>query len=494
MTGNSEFDPVDDLAEEFLERYRRGERPSLTEYTGKHPDLAERIRAVFPALVAMEEIGRGGGQVIGHHVGPSGSMTPTPQRLGDYLLLRRVGAGGMGIVYEAIQESLGRHVALKTLPSHQLGDVTRLERFRREARAAARLHHTHIVPVFGVGEHEGLHYYTMQFIRGHGLDAVLLEVKRLRRDPHPSTPTEAHDGDVSSIVLASRLRTGRFPANLAEPPETRTLASGAPPTNHTPAAVPFATSPSSSSGERTDLSDQPEAEYLRSVARIGVQVAEALEYAHQQGILHRDIKPSNLLLDADGEVWVTDFGLAKTRESDELTRTGDIVGTLRYMAPERFDGWSDPRSDVYALGATLYELSTLQPPFDETDRVSLIERVLHESPVPLRKLDRRIPRDLETIVLKTLAKEPGERYATARQLAEDLQRFVAGKPILARRSSAIERLWRLSKRNPLVAGAVGAIAAALVITTVISVLYATEKEKANQGNQGSQCRPRQGTR
>ncbi len=208
------------------------------------------------------------------------------------------------------------------------------------------------------------------------------------------------------------------------------------------------------------------------MARIGVQVAEALEYAHQQGILHRDIKPSNLLLDADGEVWVTDFGLAKDQDSDELTRTGDIVGTLRYMAPERFDGWSDPRSDVYALGATLYELLTLHPAFDEPDRVKLIDRVLHESAVPLRQLDRRIPRDLETIVLKALAKEPGERYATAGQLAEDLRRFVAGRPILARRSSSIERLWRWSKRNPLVAGAACAVAAALVVTTVIAVLYA----------------------
>ena len=184
--------------------------------------------------------------------------------------------------------------------------------------------------------------------------------------------------------------------------------------------------------------------YVRSVARIGVQVAEALEYAHQQGILHRDIKPSNLLLDAQGEVWVTDFGLAKDQDSDELTRTGDIVGTLRYMAPERFDGWSDPRSDVYALGATLYELLTLRPAFDESDRVKLIDQVLHEGAMPLRQLDRRIPRDLETIVLKGLAKEPGERYATAGQLAEDLRRFVAGKPILARRSSAFERSWRWS--------------------------------------------------
>ena len=166
----------------------------------------------------------------------------------------------------------------------------------------------------------------------------------------------------------------------------------------------------------------------------GPRSAEALEYAHQQGILHRDIKPANLLLDAQGQIWITDFGLAKAQDSDELTRTGDIVGTLKYMAPERFNGWSDPRSDVYALGATLYELLTLRPAFEESDRVKLIERVLHESPPPLRQLDRRIPRDLETIVLKALAKEPGERYATAGQLAEDLRRFVAGRPILARRS------------------------------------------------------------
>ena len=211
------------------------------------------------------------------------------------------------------------------------------------------------------------------------------------------------------------------------------------------------------SGERSELSDQPEAQYLRSVARIGVQVAEALEYAHQQSILHRDIKPSNLLLDAQGEVWVTDFGLAKDQGSDELTRTGDIVGTLRYMAPERFNGWSDPRSDVYALGATLYEMLTLHPAFDESDRVKLIDRVLHESAVPLRQLDRRIPRNLETIVLKALAKEPGERYATAGQLAQDLQRFVVGKPILARRARISERAVKWARRRPAIAALLGLV-------------------------------------
>ena len=150
------------------------------------------------------------------------------------------------------------------------------------------------------------------------------------------------------------------------------------------------------------------------------------------------------------------------------------------MAPERFDGWSDPRSDVYALGATLYELLTLRPPFEESNRVKLIEQVLHESPTPPRKLDRRIPRDLETIVLKALAKEPGQRYATAEQMAEDLRRFAADRPILARRISPAERAWRWCKRNPMLAGAAGAVAAALVAVAVISVVYATEQARATK--------------
>ena len=473
------FDPVEELVEAFLERYRRGERPSLSEYAANHPEHAERIRALFPALMVMEELGSRSGEATGSQAGRAALQAPMPQRLGDYLLIRPLGSGGMGVVYEAIQESLGRHVALKTLPFHHLSDPTRLERFRREARAAARLHHTHIVPVFGVGQHDGLHYYTMQFIQGHGLDAVLDEVKRLRRDPNDAALALAPASHDSSATLAQGLCTGRFRGE--EIGRGRSTATGTPQPQSGSALAPTKTSSlGAASGDRSELSDLPEAQYLRSVARIGIDVAEALEYAHGQGILHRDIKPSNLLLDAQGQVWITDFGLAKAQDSDELTRTGDIVGTLRYMAPERFNGWSDARSDVYALGATLYELLLLRPAFDESDRVKLIEQVSHQSPPPLRQLDRRIPRDLETIVLKALAKEPGERYATAGQLAEDLRRFVGGRPILARRSSSIERLWRWSRRNPVVAGAVGAVAAALVAVAVISMVYATKQAWANQ--------------
>ena len=183
------------------------------------------------------------------------------------------------------------------------------------------------------------------------------------------------------------------------------------------------------------------------MARLGIQVAEALAHAHGQGVLHRDIKPSNLLLDVDGHVWVTDFGLAKLEGSDGPTQTGDIIGTLRYMAPERFEGWSDRRSDLYGLGMTLYELLTLRPAFEAATRAKLIDQVIHDQPPAPRKHDPRVPRDLETIVMKAIAKEPAERYATAEALSADLENFVADRPIVARRSGLAERALRWCRRN-----------------------------------------------
>ena len=202
------------------------------------------------------------------------------------------------------------------------------------------------------------------------------------------------------------------------------------------------------------------------MARVGVQVAEALAYAHQQGIVHRDIKPSNLLLDTQGTVWVTDFGLAKAEGTDELTSPGDLLGTLRYMAPERFQGQADPRSDVFSLGLTLYEMVTLRPAFAADERAQLIERMLHAEPPRPRQLDGRIPRDLETMILKAIAKEPARRYQTAGELAADLQRFLADRPILARRSTATEQFGRWCRRNPWLAGA---NIAAAVLTTILAI-------------------------
>ena len=378
----------------------------------------------------------------------------------------------MGVVYEAVQESLGRHVALKVLPAAGLMSPTHLERFRREARAAARLHHTNIVPVFGVGEHEGVHYFAMQFIRGQSLDRVLHELAHLRRPGPPPPGAGARRGADLSISIARGLLSGRFPdgerptdgpdgdapaADRGLGPARRMRA------REGPGSIVL--------GDPSGLGDQSTLAYSRSVARVGVQVAEALAYSHQQGILHRDIKPANLLLDTQGTVWVSDFGLVKEQGTEELTTQGDFVGTLRYMAPERFLGRSDPRSDVYGLGLTLYEMLTLRPAFAASDRARLVERVQHEEPPRPRKLDPHIPRDLETIVLKAIAKEPGRRYATATAMAEDLRRFLADRPVEARRAAAWERVWRWVRRNPGLAVSTASAAVLLVVIAAGSVAW-----------------------
>jgi serine/threonine-protein kinase len=504
---SSDRNPVDELAEEFVERYRRGERPSLQEYTDRYPQWAEKIRALFPALVMMEQV-RPVTAEGGHARPRETSLT----RLGDYRILREVGRGGMGIVYEAEQESLNRHVALKVLVTHAVLDPRHLERFRREARAAARLHHTNIVPVHGVGEQDGLHYYVMQFIQGLGLHEVLTELKRLRQARQKLAPPPATKQGLAATV-AEALLDGQFAPSLegdrrqgtgvsqADPltpdPSPLTPPGGA--ASHGMASQPRASalpqedeaaqSRRSGSSSAVHLPGQAEGAslsesgwaYWRSVARIGLQVAEALAHAHSQGILHRDIKPSNLLLDTHGTVWITDFGLAKTAEdADNLTYSGDVVGTLRYLAPERFQGTADVRSDVYALGLTLYELLTLRPAFDEAERNQLIAQVMHDQPVRPRKLDPAVPRDLETIVLKAIAREPAQRYQTATELADDLQRFLDDRPIKARRLSVVQRGWRWCRRKPVVA----ALLALLLVTIgcgfagVLWQAQRAEREKA----------------
>ncbi|HZW34979.1 MAG TPA: protein kinase [Isosphaeraceae bacterium] len=505
-------EPVEKLAESFLARFRRGERPSLSEYTDRHPELAEEIREVFPALVELEQLGA---MAVSDAAAPAPPSPPAGlgwQRLGEFRIIREVARGGMGVVYEAVQESLGRHVALKVLPLNGRLTATQIERFRLEARSAARLHHGNIVPVHGVGEHQGVHYYAMQFIQGHGLDAILDDLRQLRGLVEGTAVTCSDSRDrgaegsgaapasaavdrpappdpPGSLALARSLLTGRFrmsgtgvgpasrSANVAD--RERTLAEGGPdatarlhpdegsivPIPSLPA--PECAGPSPANSSPSELSMAVEAQFYRSVARIGLQVADALAYAHGQGVLHRDIKPSNLMLDVAGHVWVTDFGLAKLEGSDGPTRTGDIVGTLRYMAPERFEGWSDRRSDVYSLGATLYELITLRSLFGAAVQAELIEKVLHDPPEAPRKLDPKIPRDLETIVLKAIAKEPGDRYPTAQALGEDMKRFLEDRPILARRSTPLERFWRWCRRNP---GLAAANITAAALTTLLAIV------------------------
>ncbi len=488
-TSSDERNPVELLAEEFLDRKRRGEHPTLREYVERYPDLADEIRDLFPALLMMEDLGESSGATTGSLAADNGAAVGTRfERLGDYRILREIGRGGMGVVYEAEQESLGRRVALKVLSAGSLLDPKQVRRFEREAKAAARLHHTNIVPVFGVGRHDGHHYFVMQFIAGLGLDVVLDDLRRLRTGNSGASPAAEpapaanRVAGLTGVNVARSLITGRFDAEapVADGCLTESFegAASAPPAaaNGPPAAAEPSGALLPGSSELSASSD-PDRQFYRSVARIGIQVAEALEYANRQGILHRDVKPSNLLLDNHGNVWVADFGLAKTAEADDLTHTGDILGTIRYMAPERFSGHCDARSDVYSLGLTLYELVALRPAYEASDRHALMERVLHEEPERLKKLAPSVPRDLETIVAKAIARDPVARYATAGALAEDLQRYVEDRPIRARRTSPAEQLMRWCRRNKRLAASIGVAAAALLAVAVLALAYAQEQSR-----------------
>jgi eukaryotic-like serine/threonine-protein kinase len=573
ISESGHYDLLDQLAEELAERLRRGERPSLEEYTNRYPELAEEIRELFPAMVKVEqaealrqadeaamtgdsppanlslnriprEIGLGRASVLNQ----AGQTSPV-HKIGDYRILREIGRGGMGVVYEAEQISLGRRVALKVLPRNVSSDRLVQERFRREARAAARLHHTNIVPVYEVGHDGDVRFYAMQFIQGQGLDTVIAELRRFRERSgsrskgkapsrgqslgrgreHAGPDIEAltvSDGVEVGAVVRSML-SGRFDpggrglepagtlagartggiaaptgtereshAALADPALQRTETGSAPAANtisperahpSAPASSPFA-SPSSTSailpgGTQVSSVESGRRAFFRSLAQIGRQVAGGLAYAHARGIVHRDIKPSNLLLDTDGVVWIADFGLAKG-EDEGLTQSGDILGTLRYMSPERFRGDGDARADVYALGLTLYELLALRPGFDSSDRLKLIEQIKTEEPQKPRSIDARIPRDLETIVLKAIEKDPKARYQTAEAMGEDLRRFLADEPIRARQVSAAERYWRWARRNPVVATLGGVLTALLVVVTIGSLMVARRYASlaAREGN------------
>ena len=374
VSPDQDRNPIDALADSFLARLRRGEYPSISDYAAKHPQLAAEILDVFPTLAQLEK----GGECLG-----SQSATPTwkhaPEQIGEYCILREIGRGGMGVVYEAEHQTMRRRVALKVLPGGPDVDEIRLQRFYLEARVAGRLHHTNIVPVFEIGTDGDYHFYAMQFIRGQSLDVVFDELQRIRgiasREPDEQHATAASNDVDLGRTVAFGLASGQFEAPPVEVAEassydgvmerqnressaiegaTATIQdhiAPAPGTAHETGAahdrLPRPPSEDDRSIERThsisaelrDSTDRPD-DYLRRVAKVGSQIAEALAYAHGHGILHRDIKPSNIVLDTAGTAWVTDFGLAKDEDGD-LTRSGDVLGTLRYMAPERFAGWAD---------------------------------------------------------------------------------------------------------------------------------------------------------
>lgn len=499
---DDERDPIDCLAEEFTERCRRGESPSIEEYAEKYPELAEQIERLFPSIAMMEQLGAV--EQVEHQAAQQRAVLGNHrvERFGDFRIIQEIGRGGMGIVYEAIQESLGRRVAVKLLAQQSLLDEKHLRRFEREARTAGRLHHTNIVPVFGVGTQDDYYYYVMQFIRGAGLDEVLYELRRIASKDIDKT-TVARSGrtaQVSQVVAALRegvflrqRQSGSSSAHHGITDTSSTALSGvagsqAPGSSDTDRATEPTLAETECIQDRSQIEADAESnetdaessaraksdavnlgsEYCRSVAKIGLQVADALAYAHSQRTLHRDIKPGNLLLDADGAVWVADFGLAKALEHDDVSRTGDVVGTLRYMSPEQFAGEADHRSDIYSLGLTIYEMLTLTPAHSDSSRAHLLRGERGEVKVTApRALNTAISRDLETIVLKACQREPNDRYQTAAELAADLQCFLDDRPIRARQPSAGERFVKWCRRNPAVAS-LASLAALLLITIAVT--------------------------
>ena len=415
----------------YLECVERGQRPDIAEFAGRYPAIAGMLRELLPAVCSLHD----STAAVSPASAPMAHSSGIDGELGDFRLQREVGRGGMGIVYEAVQISLGRRVALKVLPLAAALDPRQLQRFRLEAQAAAHLHHSHIVPIYSVGCERGVYYYAMQFIEGRTLAEVIEE----RRKRSPGGDRRFDDCSATIDMPGA----GESPARV-KAAETRTDARAS---------------------ALTAPANQDRA-HLHSAVALAVQAAEALEHAHTMGVIHRDIKPANLLLDIESNLYVTDFGLARLQDSPGVTLTGDVAGTLRYMSPEQSlaqHGLVDHRTDIYSLGVTLYELLTLAPAFDAPNRHAILRQISQEEPIAPRKRNPAIPLDLETIVLKAMAKEPERRYATAKALADDLRRFLEHRPILARRPTLLESAAKWSRRHR---GLVAAGIAMLMLTTL----------------------------
>lgn len=354
---------LSEIIDDFMRRRRRGETPSLSSLTAQHPELAQELRELLPLVSQVEDASRTTG------------ASQAPTQLGDYQLVEEIGRGAMGIVYRTHHQSLDREVALKVLTQVRATDGLSRRRFQQEARVAARLHHKNIVPVFDVGEVDGVCYFTMPLI-----DGVPLNHLRLSDLPESTN-------DTNQLLPKARNRWMVF-ANLL------------------------------------------------------AQAADGLAHAHHRGVIHRDIKPSNLILDRDWTLWISDFGLAKLSDVD-LTHSGEMPGTLRYLAPERLRGKCDERADIYGVGATAYEICTGRPLIEGRERGKILAAIANQTEVFARVHNPTIPRDLESIIHKCVEKNPTRRYQSAEALAEDLRRFARSEPIEARHVSQVElfRRW-----------------------------------------------------
>ena len=444
--------------EEYLTLLQQGERPNRQAFLARHVEIADILSDCLHGL----ELVQAAGPELSHPAlstrlpreenGIEDAVAPA-QHLGDFQIVRELGRGGMGVVYEAVQISLGRRVALKVLPFAAALDARQLQRFKHEAQAAALLHQPHIVPVFGVGEARGVHYYAMQYIEGQDLACLIRRLRQqARKVPAVANPETGRDVPSSDLPVAPNS-----------------------PSVETAVAVVAGAS---------TVGSWPSISYVRAVARLGIQAAEALEHAHQLGVIHRDIKPANLLLDLRDNLWITDFGLAQLRGQTGLTVTGDLVGTLRYMSPEQALANRvviDQRSDIYSLGVTLYELLTLEPAFAGENRQELLRQIAFEEPQKIRAKTKSVPAELETIIFKACAKNPTDRYATAQELADDLSRFLEHRPIRARRPTLRQRALWWARRNP--AATWSATTAVVVIGTMLAggLGYVVRDRAAREG-------------
>jgi serine/threonine protein kinase len=433
----------------------------------EHPALADRLKTLIAAknLIA----------------GIAGDVVPN---LADYRIVRELGRGGMGIVYEANQISRGRRVAIKVLTATAAMDPQQLKRFLQvEVPAAKLLRHAHIVPMVDFGRDRGVYYYAMQFIAGQNLAQWIKTRTNLDGVETSIDEMAAKPGVPGAASPRFPVGWGRTIQKIVRP--TASLGRfGGPRRDQSRLDATLQTGDSvHDAADSSRPSPSTVGPVLsRTVARWGLQAAEALDYAHGQGVVHRDIKPSNLLLDERRNVWITDFGLAHIQGEAHFTATGDLTGTPRYMSPEQVQARRlvvDHRTDIYSLGVTLYELLTLQPAILGVSPQDVMRRVIEDEPTAPRRVNAGIPRDLETIVLKAIAKERDDRYQTASELADDLRRLLDHKPIQARRLSRLDRTSRWARQHrKAVATAIALMFTLLVCLSAVVILILRAERRA----------------